>query len=148
MPELPLKPDGFAFGYIPYSERWGMDTTFRIVVAVTLVNVITSAIVDTGAPWCIFGPEEFRDLRDQYAPIATQTLALRTVSVSGALYRVPMRLEAEAGSGITVDATVFVPDVEEWTLPNFIGLDGFLSRIRFAVDPEMSRFYFGGDSSY
>jgi hypothetical protein len=30
-----------------------------------------------------------------------------------------------------------------WDLPNFLGLSGFLERIRFAVDPGSNLFYFG-----
>jgi hypothetical protein len=42
-----------------------------------------------------------------------------------------------------VDATIFVsPD---WHGPNFIGYQGLLQRIRFAVDPETNLFYFGRD---
>jgi len=32
---------------------------------------------------------------------------------------------------------------QAWSYPNFLGLDGFLSRIRFAVDPTENVFYFG-----
>lgn len=54
-------------------------------------------------------------------------------------------LEAEKGESLTVDATVFVPKLEdqEWRHPNFIGLSGFLERIRFAIDPDNNYFYFG-----
>jgi hypothetical protein len=56
-----------------------------------------------------------------------------------------VKLEATIGTSIDVDATAFVPDVEEFwgDLPSFIGLMGFLERIRFAVDPSTDTFYFG-----
>ncbi|HAX76687.1 MAG TPA: hypothetical protein DCY88_12800 [Cyanobacteria bacterium UBA11372] len=46
---------------------------------------------------------------------------------------------------VDVQATVFVPDREElWgNFPYFIGLGGFLERIRFAFDPASDTFYFG-----
>ena len=55
-------------------------------------------------------------------------------------------LEAERGESLDIEATVFVPILppgETWLHPNFIGLDGFLNRIRFAIDPEENAFYFG-----
>jgi len=45
-----------------------------------------------------------------------------------------------------VQATFFIPALlpgESWNFPNFLGLDGFLNRIRFAVDPAENIFYFG-----
>jgi len=50
------------------------------------------------------------------------------------------------GQDLEIEATVFVPTLppgETWRHPNFIGLSGFLERIRFAVDPEENAFYFG-----
>jgi hypothetical protein len=47
-------------------------------------------------------------------------------------------LQIEEGEGFKVEATVLVPTLragEQWLLPNFLGLTGFLERVRFAVDP-------------
>jgi len=56
-----------------------------------------------------------------------------------------MKLLADVGEDLELQATVFVPDVEEFwgNFPAFIGLTGFLERIRFAVDPLNNTFYFG-----
>jgi len=35
------------------------------------------------------------------------------------------------------------PQLADWPGPNFIGYEGLLQRIRFAVDPETNLFYFG-----
>ncbi len=60
----------------------------------------------------------------------------------GALYRVPVKLLADEGEPLQMEATVFLsPD---WQGPNFIGYEGLLQRIRFAVDPQANQFYFGG----
>ena len=58
---------------------------------------------------------------------------------------IELRLLADEGDSLTVDATAFIPDVEEYwgDLPTFIGLTGFLERLRFAVDPSTDTFYFG-----
>jgi hypothetical protein len=44
------------------------------------------------------------------------------------------------------DKILFVPEMEPdevWSYPNFLGLSGFLDRIRFAVDASDNAFYFG-----
>jgi hypothetical protein len=50
-------------------------------------------------------------------------------------------LLADTGEPLDVPATVFV--TPDWPGPNFLGYQGLLQRIRFAVDPESNRFYFG-----
>ena len=45
-----------------------------------------------------------------------------------------------------IEATFFIPKLapgEVWPWPNFLGLEGFLSRLRFAVDAAENVFYFG-----
>ena len=59
----------------------------------------------------------------------------------GQLYRGLITLLADEGSPLDVEATVFV--TPDWPGPNFLGYQGLLQRIRFAVDPESNRFYFG-----
>ncbi len=64
----------------------------------------------------------------------------------GRLIRADLTLQAAYGADLTVEATIFVPTLESgqmWAHPNFLGLDGFLSRIRFTVDPAENAFYFG-----
>jgi hypothetical protein len=54
---------------------------------------------------------------------------------------VAITIPADEGKSLDVEATAFVsPD---WPWPNFIGYQGLLQRIRFAVDPETNLFYFG-----
>src|SRR5579863_9944859 len=58
-PEL-VGVDKFAQGKLTYSDHLGHESRIaRIVVtAVFGHNMPITAIVDTGAPWCIVGPEE------------------------------------------------------------------------------------------
>ena len=59
----------------------------------------------------------------------------------GELFRHRITLIAEAGAPLDVESTVFVsPD---WQGSTIFGYAGFLERIRFAVDPEANRFFFG-----
>ena len=68
-------------------------------------------------------------------------LSTRLGLIHGALYRGLIAIPADEASSLEVDATVFLsPD---WRGPNFIGYQGLLQRIRFAVDPEENLFYFG-----
>jgi hypothetical protein len=68
-------------------------------------------------------------------------LSTRLGLIRGDLYRIPLVLFADDGQDLGVDATVLLsPD---WTGPNFLGYQGLLQRIRFAVDPETNLFYFG-----
>jgi hypothetical protein len=140
-----IGPGKFAHGLSSYIDRFGKDQNTRIVVFVRFKNAhFTAAIVDTGAPWCIWNPEEAEALDlDNADYYEEQNLHIRGINYSGGLYRIPVSLEAEEGSGI--EATVFVPRLkpdEEWLHPNFLGLSGFLNRIRFAIDPENNHFYF------
>lgn len=73
-------------------------------------------------------------------------LLIRGTAYQGRLVTVRVSLQAAVGDSADVDATAFVPELspgEIWSLPNFIGMEGFLNRIRFAVDPEENAFYFG-----
>ncbi len=68
-------------------------------------------------------------------------LSTRFGRFGGRLYRGLITLPVDEGEPLDVDATVFIsPD---WRGPNFLGYEGLLQRIRFAVDPESNLFYFG-----
>jgi hypothetical protein len=57
------------------------------------------------------------------------------------LYRVPITFPGLLGEALDLQATVFVST--DWPGGNFLGYQGLLQRIRFAVDPEANLFYFG-----
>jgi hypothetical protein len=98
--------------------------------------------MDTAAPWCIFQPEIGFHLQRTFVPTeASVVLSTRFGRFGGRLYRGIITLPADEGEPLDVDATVFIsPDRQG---PNFLGYEGFLQRIRFAVDPENNLFYFG-----
>ncbi len=122
----------------------------RIVVGIRIAHFPSSveAIVDTGAQWCIFDPA-FIDpsiIESTTDKIPVEQYLVRGTIYAGKIVRMNVRIEAEYGESPDIDATVFVPLLEpgeEWPHPNFIGLEGFLNRIRFAVDPAENAFYFG-----
>lgn len=147
--DLILGPDAFACGVVRYLDRYGDETEPRLVIPVRYNNrELSFAIVDTGAPWCIISPEIADNLEIDrtvgYRP--SRPLSVRGFRYEGWLCRVPIRFEPSQGQSLDVETTAFIPSLppgESWPLPNFIGLDGILFRIRFALDPAENLFYFG-----
>ena len=136
-------------GQLHYLDYFPDDREARIVAPLVVEQLVTiPAIVDTGAPYCIVNSYWTEKLNFDPAEAVSdeQRLAIRGYVVRGYLYRVAFTLEADEGDDLDVDATVFVPQVgpgEPRLSLNFLGLQGFLNRIRFAVDPTTNSFYFG-----
>jgi hypothetical protein len=124
--------------------NFAATTEARILVRVALDSITDTvlAVMDTAAPWCIFEPRVRLALERTLEPVIARTaLSTRLGVFHGSLYRIPVRLAADEGESLSLEATVFLsPD---WRGPNFIGYQGLLQRIRFAVDPETNLFYFG-----
>lgn len=140
----------FVAGFLRYKDYYpDEESKARIVLPVRVAGRISAhAIVDTGAPWCVFDPNLIRlvvPLFELRQP-ATHHLLVRGIWYSGLLLRMGITLKAEEGEDSEVDATVFAATLrpnETWPHPNFIGLDSFLNRIRYAIDPAENAFYFG-----
>lgn len=151
MPSLPLlfgkggRP--FATGVSPYLDRipGGPTANPRIYLEVQpgILQQPVLALVDTAAPWCIFTPEIAQILKESCEPESSEPIELSTRlgPYWGHLYRVPLALPVLEGEILEIQATAFLS--LEWPGDNFLGYDGFLQRIRFAVDPGLNRFYFG-----
>ena len=130
-------------GYVDADPEFpGSDARIVIRVAIHQFPRPVLAIVDTAAPWCIFQPEVGFHLQRTFIPAEESVvLSTRFGRFGGRLYRGLITLPVDEGEPLDVDATVFIsPD---WRGPNFLGYEGFLQRIRFAVDPESNLFYFG-----
>ena len=146
-----IGPGSFAVGAVHYEDRYpGHAEHARIVVEVSLAGRLnTQAVVDTGSPWCIIDPEMAGALGGVIEDTGhEERLTIRGDAWPGRLGRLQIGLRAEYGDDLWVDATVFTPSdgaLERWPYPNFIGLAGFLERVRFAVDPYENLFYFGAD---
>ncbi len=145
-----MNEDSFVCGGVSYDDRYQDDTLPRIVVLVLLSDLPQPVefIVDTGATWCVLDPLLIERLghRAEFLFLSEHPLTIRGITYAGSFYRVSMSFEAMTGQGLELESTVFVPKLlpdETWLYPNFIGLDGFLNRIRFAVDPLFNMFYFG-----
>jgi hypothetical protein len=140
--------DYFATGaiYYDYIPVTANETTNRIILPVTVESIKTQAVVDTGAPYPIISPRVARQAGlYNLPPLERITLFVRGMRLEGSVIRLNMKLVADRGEDLDVDATAFIPDVEEFwgDFPSFIGQIGFLERIRFAIDPLTNTFYFG-----
>jgi len=105
----------------------------------------TLALLDTGSQWCVLSSQIAVVLEYDSGDEEGIGLHTRFGTFSGHLERIPMRFHADEGQPIEVQATWFIsPD---WPGPTVIGWKGCLERLRFAVDPEESAFYFGAPTS-
>jgi hypothetical protein len=131
------------YEYVPVTET---ETTNRIIFQVEIQGIPTLAVLDTGAPYVICAPKVASEAGvDPASALERKTMLIRGMRLPGFVVRLNIRLVAREGEDLNVDATVFVPDSEVlWgDFPSFIGLTGFLERIRFALDPNTDTFYFG-----
>ena len=99
------------------------------------------ALLDTGTPYCVFNIAVVETLG--LSLDEGEKIVLRTAygPFEGTVQRMTIRLIAEHGESLNIDASVFV--TADWHLGNFLGYTGFLERFRFAVDPGTNTFYFG-----
>lgn len=133
------------YAYRPATEN---ESSPRLVIQVEIEGIGAAAIVDTGAPYVVCTPIIARRLGLTPAnALESVRLLIRGIYWRGHLYLLNVRFLAIEGENLDVTATVFAPDPsqeESWgDLPSFIGLNGCLGRMRFAVDPADDSFYFG-----
>ena len=118
----------------------------RIYLEVLPETVATSvlALVDTAAPWCIFTPDIGDEIRERLEVMkGGVVLQTRLGTFQGDLYRGKVTLVADEGESLEVYAFIFLsPD---WPGGNFLGYQGLLQKICFAVDPYRNRFFFSSD---
>ena len=147
----------FATGSVRYAYRRATegDATNRIILPIVILPtirdrepVITEAVLDTGCPYVVL-PPSLVELAGFSKDLAFGRNRLKTARahepIPGSIARLAIMLQATKGEDLTIDATVFVPDFEEdWVgIPSFIGQEGFLERIRYAIDLTNDTFYFG-----
>ena len=139
----------FATGKMTYEYRPTSQQTAnnRLILRVEINSLPLLAIVDTGAPYVIVQPKYARLLQlDPSEALEEIKLMIRGISFKGQIHRASLDLPASEGESMSLEATVFVPETDEesWgNLPSFLGMVGFLERIRFAIDPNEDSFYFG-----
>ena len=100
------------------------------------------AQLDTGAAWSIINAEVAEELGLLNGAGEVANLSTRHGAVRGRLESTTIKILADDGATLDVEATVLVSD--DWTEPTFLGYSGLLERIRFGLDPQANDFYFGG----
>jgi hypothetical protein len=142
----------FATGVMDYEFRpvTPADNNQRIILRIDVGNIPVLAALDTGGPFFIVSPGTADQLEiDPSFILSRTTIKIRGCEYKGYLTRIDIRLPAKAGNSLIFQPTTFVVNAdqqEKWgDLPNFIGIESCLERIRFAIDPkpDESLFYFG-----
>jgi hypothetical protein len=139
----------FAAGACSYFDRHPADLSRlpRVVLFVWVGDFRVATIVDTGGAYFVCSPDsaELAGL-NRTEPIGSDELIIRGTRYRGDLYRISIQFVAAKGESLNLDVTAFVPRLlpdEEWHFPSFLGLQGCLEFLRFAVDPATNTFYFG-----
>ncbi len=130
-------------GSTPYG--YSGDPTGKLTIQVEIAGLRITAVVDTAAPYMICEPEIAEQLSFSVSEsIGATQLRTHLGPVTGHLYRAPITLPAASGASVELQATVFVPQPDQWIdNPSFLGFHGCLERIRLAIDPSTDSFYFG-----
>lgn len=136
---------GEAPGWIRHAHKG--DRLTRLFIEVAVEGVPTNAVVDTGGAYLILDPEFAARLGLGWrSAMHPDRLMIRGLACWGTVHRVPVTLAATVGEPLTFEATAFVPELDDgeiWPLPSYLGWQGCLDRIRFAVDPMEEVVYFG-----
>jgi predicted aspartyl protease len=123
-------------------DRWE-----RLFVHVRLAGERMPAVVDTGGAYIILNPDFASAVGlTPTSSLGVERIQIRGITCHGTVHRVPLTFLAVSGDSLSIEATAFVPELEpgeRWPLPGYLGLQGCLDRLRFAVDPVAERFYFG-----
>ncbi len=142
--------EAFATGVLEYDFKAASveDTNARILMRIEVDDIPAVAALDTGAPYLVLAPIIANRLSfDPAISLEPSSIRIRGIKFYGNLYRVEVLLPAFEGESHLFQATAFVPNLEEevkWgSLPSFLGMQSCLERVRFAIDPGESKFYFG-----
>jgi hypothetical protein len=109
------------------------------IVPEALGDVLVAQL-DTGAAWSVLDADVAAEMSLLDGSGFPAKLS-RDHVYDGYLHRIWIDLPADAGQGYGFEATVWV--CADWRQGNFLGYEGFLNRIRFAVDASDNSFYFG-----
>ena len=135
----------FTIGYARYYDEDpdASTTNARIFVKIEPRDLGASilALLDTAAPWCILHPDLAIAIGMSLDDGVEIELSTRLGKFLGRLQRIPITLFADEGESLEVEATVFLS--ADWPGQNFVGYNGLLERIRFAIDPRENAFHFG-----
>ena len=145
---LELSGERFSVGRATYLDELplaaGRSARVYIRIAVEGMDEPFLALLDTGAEWSILDREIAESLGLTDANSQPYTLRHAGGTSAGKLIRTTVRVLADEGDDLTVEATVFVPDENLAFGRNFIGYSSFLDQVRLGIDPQQNHIYFGG----
>ena len=139
----------FTTGVCSYRDWLSQEQigTPRIVINIWIEESQTQAVVDTGGVYLVCDPGISHLLNlNSSTGLGTTTLKIRGSNYRGSLQRITIKMLAEEGESLDLEVTAFIPRLahgEEWQLPSFLGLQGCIEFLRFAVDPVANTFHFG-----
>jgi hypothetical protein len=105
------------------------------------MGVSVHAMVDSGAPNCLFDSDIGEMLGWDYSAGEPAELSPRVGRFSGTIQRLPIIIAAEEGDSLQIEASVFLS--QQWRFGNFLGYSGFLECFCFALEPATNSFFFG-----
>lgn len=145
---LQLAGEPFTTGVLTYRDndpdRIRKQASIYIPVNIPLPSgqITVLAFLDTGAPYLIVGRDEIEVLGLKSASVTAQiSMKTRIGEIKGFLDKVDLMIPAENGDSLRFQVTVFASD--KWTEGIFLGYDGCMSNINFAVQPQQNQFFFG-----
>lgn len=144
---LKLGDTDFSSGRAKFRDSPSSPTrSARVYVKVALEGMAEPflALLDTGAEYSVVDREIAEEVGLSDVDGEPITLSHRYGRTAGKLVRTNLRMVADEGDTLLVDATVFVPEDVWPTGRNFIGYTGFLERVRLGLDPQQNEIYFGG----
>ncbi len=144
---LKLEERAFTTGFAQYFDD-GLDArepTPKVYVRISFPvherHIPSLAQLDTGAAWSVLQ----RDIAEELGLLDGTGELVRMQTAAGTLHgrleRVPLRLLADQGSSLEIQATFFVSS--RWNGGTFLGYSGLLDRLRIALDCPRNLFYFG-----
>jgi hypothetical protein len=125
-------------------EPGRQDREARIYIPIKVERLETEiyAMVDTGSTYSILNREIAENAGLDLSQGDRTKISTRIGPVLGQLVRGTIIIPASEGTGLQVDATIFVPE-DTWPLQNFVGYHGFLEGMRFAISSTEYEFHFG-----
>src|SRR6266850_7478928 len=148
MATLQLDGANFSGGRATFEDNLpsvlGRSARVYVKIAVNGLAEPILVLLDTGAEYSVLAREVAEDVGLDTADGQATTIEHRGGSTPGKLIRTTVTMVADEGMSLDVDATVFVPDNGWPPGRSFIGYSGFLSHVRFALDPQNNDIYFGG----
>ena len=125
-------------GWAKYNDSYEDSDQPRIVVQARIENSheVIEMILDTASPWNILSREIAREYGELPPPEDTIPLSTRLGKIYGQIVPFSIKLLMSHGRDIDIEGQFFIPNDDNLSIPNFIGYQGCLQRIKTVLDPQ------------